>query len=148
LGNYALMLARVGRDDEALAAAEEGATPRREPAGTHPAGLASALQRYGARLIEVGRTDDARAAQEESVRLYRAFEPRLIFELLPGNRAAMTPRYAQLLYAQAVRLDRAGRAADSVQVGAEAVAAAREAMNGNRAGRLTVLAVALHRQAE
>jgi tetratricopeptide (TPR) repeat protein len=71
LNNLAYRLARLGRRDEALAAAEESTRIRRELAKTRPDAfspdLARSLHNLAYRLADRGRRDEALAAAEEAV---------------------------------------------------------------------------------
>jgi tetratricopeptide (TPR) repeat protein len=110
LNNLGNRLGELGRDQEALAAAEEALGLLRELAQDNPGsqpGLAGALMNLGGRLGELGRHQDALAPAEEAVGLWRplvqdnpGYQPNLAKALMNlGNRLANLGRHQDALAA-------------------------------------------------
>ena len=129
------MLARVGRHEEALTAAEEAVARHRELVAGNGGGLshlASALNIYGNRLDAVDRRAEARTVLAEAVRLYR--------QLTADNRAGELPWLAQAVSNYALVLD---DPAAAVEAGQEAADLRREQLARDRPAHLTALADSL-----
>ncbi|GLW27250.1 hypothetical protein Areg01_01910 [Actinoplanes regularis] len=128
LTNYAIVLSRMGREEEALAAAAEAASLD----GLSPAGRAAALRAYGGRLAILGRMTEAVAATTDAVGWYR--------QMLEQDRDAF-----RAVFAEAVS-DLGGQIEDPAEALPhllEAVALRRELLRVNRAVALPGLAQSL-----
>jgi tetratricopeptide (TPR) repeat protein len=139
LGNHTILLAKVGRFDEALEAAAEAVAISRELVVLHAAyrdRLAAALRVYGARSAGFGRRVEGRAAIAESVRLLR--------ELAGDDRAAYLPSLAEAVSDLGAFSD----GGDGLALAEEAVALRRELVAANRRVELPGLALSLSILAE
>jgi tetratricopeptide (TPR) repeat protein len=139
LGNHTILLAKVGRFDEALEAAAEAVAISRELVVRHAAyrdRLAAALRVYGARSAGFGRRVEGRAAIAESVRLLR--------ELAGDDRAAYLPSLAEAVSDLGAFSD----GGDGLALAEEAVALRRELVAANRRVELPGLALSLSILAE
>ncbi|MEV1012516.1 tetratricopeptide repeat protein [Micromonospora sp. NPDC049801] len=133
-------LARVGRQEEALAVAEEAvATWRRLAAAdpdAHQENLATSLSDLGLRLSELGRGEQAVAPVQEAVAVFR--------RLAAADPGDYLPFLATSLNTVAAVLARLGRLAEALAVAEEAVATWRRLAEANPDAYLSDLANSLN----
>ncbi|MFJ4953293.1 tetratricopeptide repeat protein, partial [Streptomyces sp. NPDC088760] len=129
LSNLGVRLAEVGRQVEALTAAEEAVKIYRRLAEGNPAAyepdLAASLSNLGIELAEVGRRSEALTAAEEAVKIRR--------RLAEGNPAAYEPDLARSLSSFGGRLAEVGRRVEALTAEQEAVKIRRRLAEGNPA---------------
>ena len=120
-------LADLGRREDALAAAQEAVTIRRQLAAANPDAfepdLASSLNNLAHRLADLGRPEDALAAVEQAVIIRR--------QLAAANPDASLPDLASSLNNLALRLADLGRPEDALAAAQEAVAIRRQLAAAN-----------------
>jgi tetratricopeptide (TPR) repeat protein len=117
MNSHSVMLSRVGRPEDALAAIEEAVEIRRRLASVRPDAflpdLASSLSNQSRCLGELGRREDALAANEEAVETYRG--------LAAADPDAFLPDLAKSLNNQSGGLSGLGRREDALAASEEAV---------------------------
>jgi predicted nucleic acid-binding Zn-ribbon protein len=140
LTTHAIRLGAVGRRTEALTAAQEAVTLRRELANlnrnTHLPNLATSVNNLANHLSEAGRRTEALTAAQEAVTLYR--------ELANLNRNTYLPDLAMSVINLANYLAAAGRRADGLTAAQKAVTLYRELANLNRDAHLPNLAASVN----
>jgi tetratricopeptide (TPR) repeat protein len=136
LGNLGIRLSSIGRDQEALAAAEEAVGLFRALARdnlAHQPDLARALSNLGSMLNGMGRNREALADSEEAVSLLRA---------LGRDNPAHQPDLAMALTNLGIVLSRAGRAREALAAAEEAVSIYRALARDNLAHQPDLASVA------
>jgi hypothetical protein len=140
LNNLAVMLSEMGRQQEALAPAEEAATTYRTLAQTNPdahlPNLASALNNLANHLSGVGRQQEALPPAEEAATTYRT--------LAQTNPDAHLPNLASALNNLANTLSGVGRQQEALPPAEEAVQLRRTLAQTNPDAHLPNLASALN----
>jgi tetratricopeptide (TPR) repeat protein len=116
LGNLGAHLSRLGRREDALAAAEEAVAQYRRLAAARPEAflpdLAASLNNLGNQLSELGRREDALAAAEAAVSIRR--------RLAAARPEAFLPNLAMSLNNLGNRLSELGRREDALAAAEEA----------------------------
>ena len=122
LNNFSGHLSKIGRREEALDAAQEAVTIRRELAKSQPDAftpyLAGSLNNVATMLSELGRREEALDAAQEAVTIRR--------ELAKSQPDAFTPDLAMSLNNVANRLSELGRREEALDAAQEAVRIYRE----------------------
>lgn len=140
LSNESGALARLGRQDEALAVSEEAIGLLRElaqdPDPNETRSLAGALNNLSVRLAERGREDEALACSSESVELLERLSR-------DGHQAELTPLLASALMNLALRLSARDDHEQAVATANRAVALRREQAASRPAALASELAPAL-----